>query len=160
MSESYKNGILNGTRKLLKGSLNGMYGKKLSESHIKALHAGYRNKKTKPERSIEKMCTQYGFIYTGDRSFSVKFKNGKIKYPDFIIPNCRIAIEVHGDYWHKGENGNDLVKKYKEIGWDSLVIGENEINSGKISPETIENFLGIFDIENFSFDNFSGEWIN
>ena len=143
-----------------KGSLNGMFGKKLSDSHLKALHYSWRNKKTRPEIAMEMMCIQYGFKYTGDRSFHVKFLDGKRKYPDFVYDSARMAIEVFGDYWHSGENPNDLIKKYEEIGWKCLVVWESEIKMNKIQPETIEEFLGIFEIEKFSIEDFSGKWMN
>ena len=160
LSISRKKGISNGTIKALKGPANGMFGKKLTESHIKALHKSWRNKKTRPESMMEYMCTQYGFEYTGDRSYKIRFLDGRLKYPDFIMPSMKIAIEVFGDYWHRGEDINELIKKYDEVGWKCLVVWESDLNKGKIRPETIEEFLDIFEIEPFTIEDFSGRWMN
>lgn len=160
LSISRKAGISNGTIKVLKGSANGMFGKKLTESHVEALHGGWRNKKTRPEKMMERMCIQYGFKYVGDRSYKIKFTDGKLKYPDFVIPSMKIAIEVFGDYWHRGENPEELIEKYVKIGWKCLVVWESELQNEKIQPETIEEFLGIFEIEPFTIEDFSNNWMN
>lgn len=160
ISDAVKKGYLNGAKQIMKGPLNGMFGKKLTESHIKALHGGWRNKKTRPEKMMERMCTQYGFKYVGDRSYKIKFSDGRLKYPDFVMPSMKIAIEVFGDYWHRGEDPKELIEKYAKIGWKCLVVWESELHSEKIHPETIEDFLGIFEIEPFTIEDFSGNWIN
>lgn len=130
---------------ILSGEKNGMYGKKLSDAHLKALLMSRNNSKiNKVERKLLGVVCQYGFRYTGDRTFMLTFKDGTHKFPDFINQSAKIAVEVFGDYWHKGENPEELVNKYKGIGWDCLVLWEHEVNDN-YSPEDFERWLGIYE---------------
>lgn len=88
-----------------------------------------------------------GLKYTGDRKIWVKFKDGKSKNPDFIWGDYKICVEVFGDYWHKGEDINSLIKKYEKIGWRCLVLLESEIKKESISSlsEIINQFINYDD---------------
>ena len=48
-------------------------------------------------------------------------------------------MEVYGDYWHKNDNPDDIIKKYNEIGWDCYVFWEHEIMKEKY-PELCRMF--------------------
>ncbi len=59
--------------------------------------------------------------------------NGKVvinnMYPDFT--NCngkKKVIEAYGDYWHRGQNPQDRINKFKEFGVDCLVIWEHDLS--------------------------------
>lgn len=58
----------------------------------------------------------------------VKVKDGSL-VPDFIVGNK--CVELFGNYWHKGENPQDRINKFKEVGFDCLVIWESEWYSDK-----------------------------
>jgi G:T-mismatch repair DNA endonuclease (very short patch repair protein) len=73
------------------------------------------------------------YKYTGDGSFSV----GR-KIPDFVnINGEKKAIDMFGDYWHdpvvrkklglKIESPRERISRFKEYGWDLLVIWEKEL---------------------------------
>ncbi len=112
---------------------NPMSGKKLSDAHIKALWAG-RGRKLVPNKPETIVLGSYpGLVFTGNGTLWLKFQDGRRKNPDFIWVNesFRIAIEVFGDYWHKGEDTNELVGKYEAIGWRCLVLWEREINGAE-----------------------------
>jgi G:T-mismatch repair DNA endonuclease (very short patch repair protein) len=98
---------------------------------------------TKPEIKVFESYKKYGLEYTGDRTKWVKFKDGCVKNPDFIIKDKRIVIEVFGDYWHKGEDPNILIKKYNEIGYYCIVLWESDIKSNSLESlkELIDSII-------------------
>jgi G:T-mismatch repair DNA endonuclease (very short patch repair protein) len=122
---------------------NPMKGKKLSEDHKIKLLSSQKLSHTKPEIKVFEAYGTLGLKYTGDRKFWVKFKNGKLKNPDFVFGDYRICVEVFGDYWHKGEDTNELINKYDEIGWRCLILWESEIKKESISSlsEIINQFI-------------------
>lgn len=154
IKKAFKEGRMN-----VNGENNGMYGKKLSEHHLKRLLES-QNYQTinKVEEKAFKTLIQYGFIYTGNRSFWLKFKNGKNKNPDFVNKKCKIAVEIYGDYWHRKDNPQELIDEYKKIGWECYVIWEHEVHN-KLSPEYFEKLLNTFELEEFTYVNFNGKWI-
>ena len=38
-----------------------------------------------------------------------------------------MIIELFGDYWHKGENPEDKIKEYNDVGYKCLILWESEI---------------------------------
>jgi G:T-mismatch repair DNA endonuclease (very short patch repair protein) len=74
------------------------------------------------------------YKYTGDGSFSV----GR-KIPDFVnINGEKKAVDLLGDYWHsknfcdkykqgRYETPEERIAKFKEYGWDLVVIWEKEL---------------------------------
>lgn len=133
----YKNGELK--RKF--GKDNPMYGKRLSDQHKKALWAGWKNSYTKPELKLMGILEDFnGWEYVGNGKFWLR-TNIKCRIPDFINRKQKKIIEVYGDYWHKGENPNDKISEYREVGWDCIVIWESEIMSSDFDIEKIKYFL-------------------
>lgn len=121
--------------------VNPMKGKKLSEEHKFKLLKSQKRSFTKPEMKVYESYLD-SIEYTGDRSKWVKFKDGTVKNPDFIIKNQRVVIEVFGDYWHKGEDPNILIRNYNEIGYDCLVLWESDIKSR--THESIKELIDSF----------------
>jgi len=80
-----------------------------------------------------------GLKYVGNGIFW-RLTEKKHRNPDFKIIGQNKIIEIFGDYWHKGENSNEIVKEYKNIGLDCIVFWENEINNDieKVKKEIIE----------------------
>lgn len=112
------------------------YNKKRIKLMIEGLKRSRKlpRKKTKPERQINEILKFMFrpfkvFSYTGNRKYWVKFKNGKFKNPDFVQKGEQKAIEVFGRYWHRNDDPIDLIKAYNDVGWNCLVIWEDEINS-------------------------------
>ncbi len=84
---------------------------------------------TKPERMFNEQTPDY-INQTSDGKYYVNFKNGKIKNPDFIVRpvnKTKKVIEIFGRYWHKPEEEAELVDKYKEAGYNCLVLWEEEV---------------------------------
>ena len=142
-----------------RGEKNGMFGKKLSESHLKALWSTTYQTINKVESEAYRTLKQYGFEYVGDRKFWITFKDGTHKCPDFINKKMRMVVEIYGDYWHKNDDPNEIINKYKEKDWDCIVIWEHEITKQYFGPEIFEEKLGIFEEEDFTFYDFNGKWM-
>jgi hypothetical protein len=114
----------------------------------KALY-GWKMAPNKPEKKI--ILKQYpNLIFTGDRSFWITFKDCTFKNPDFIIKPFSInkkVIEVWGEYWHRNEDPNELIKKYKEVDIDCLIIPYKLIVQDKYD-DLIKNFINKGVIQN------------
>lgn len=77
------------------------------------------------------------FMYTGDET--IRIGN---RYPDFLnINSKKKIIEVFGDYWHRGENPQDIINEYKQFGFDCLVIWESELKAKELVKERIKEFV-------------------
>lgn len=77
------------------------------------------------ERFFNKI-TPDNIKYVGDRKLWLKTKKGN-RNPDFIIEDQKMIIELFGDYWHKGENPEDKIKEYNDVGYKCLILWESEI---------------------------------
>jgi len=74
--------------------------------------------------------------YTGDGSMIINRMT-----PDFTNVNGRKEVIEHfGDYWHKGENPQDRINKYKKFGYRCLVIWESELKNETEVINKIEEF--------------------
>ena len=121
-----------------------MKGKKLTEEHKIKLLLSQNNKTiNKPEKKVFESYGSFGLKYTGDGSKWVIFKDGRFKNPDFVFGNYNVCIEVYGNYWHRNDDPELLINKYKEIGWRCLVLWEKEINKKSLwlLSETINQFI-------------------
>lgn len=92
------------------------------------------------------------FVYTGDGKIWVSFLNGKNKNPDFILNGSReskTCIEYNGPYFHSKEytgisseeEDELIIKRYKEIGWNCLVIRTDELTDVKTLIRKIRLWL-------------------
>lgn len=74
--------------------------------------------------------------YVGDGKVVINGKN-----PDFINVNGKKQIiELFGNYWHKGENPQNRINLFKEYGFDTLVIWENELANEKAIAKRVASF--------------------
>ena len=82
-----------------------------------------------------------GLEYTGMGTFWVRLPNGKNKNPDFVYRKGRKIIEVADiEFWHKVEDLNELVRLYKKIGYDCLVLSAVDFKDSDLKGR-IEKFL-------------------
>lgn len=84
--------------------------------------------KSEPEKIFDRN-TDKMIKYVGQGQVIIRFKNGKDKYPDFIVEGTNKIIEIFGNYWHRGEDPTALIGQYKAVGYDCLVIWENELKT-------------------------------
>lgn len=93
------------------------------------------------ERFFNKI-TSSKIVYVGDRRLWIKTKKGN-RNPDFMVEGQKTGIELFGDYWHKGENPQDKIKEYNDVGYKCLIFWESEVynNTGK-AIEKVNSILG------------------
>lgn len=77
--------------------------------------------------------------FVGNGAVRIRLPSGRIKVPDFVVepfPESRKVIELHGEFWHQGEDVDELVRLYEEAGYDCLVIWGSEFDKDR--TQTIE----------------------
>ena len=79
--------------------------------------------------------------YTGNGTWWKLLPNGKRKNPDFKVTGKNKVVEVFGDYWHRGENPQELIDQYRQVGLDCLVLWESEI---KKQPDMVREKIYSF----------------
>jgi G:T-mismatch repair DNA endonuclease (very short patch repair protein) len=92
------------------------------------------------ELELEQKLIPFGFRFVGDGKLII---GGKC--PDYCDNNSHL-IELHGDYWHKGQDPQDRIDYFKQFGYDTLIIWEHELN-GEIDLAILE-FIGNVDKNN------------
>jgi hypothetical protein len=81
-----------------------------------------------------------GMEYIGDGSLWIEFLDGSRKNPDFRYGEK--FIECHGDYWHEGEDSEELVEKYRAAGYECLVVWEKELEDPSSVRARLHEFCG------------------
>lgn len=109
--------------------------------YIKRLKESTNRKPNGFESLFESLKPDLFIKYVGDFKLWVTLPNGKSKNPDFIIEGTNKVIELHGDYWHMGENSDELIALYKDAGYDCLVIWENEMSDIQSVMKRVSDFL-------------------
>lgn len=75
------------------------------------------------------------YRYTGDGTFII----GK-RCPDFInINSLKITFNINGDYWHQGEDIEEIKKEYTDYGWHFSILWEHDIV--KMTDEEIASWI-------------------
>ena len=120
------------SERALKAQTNPLYWEKQHKSKSK------ENSPNGFEREVIKLLPS-SFKFTGDKNPEgvFEFINGHSKNADFTFHNKTKVIECFGNFWHTHprnigdltpeEHEREIVKNYKDIGIDCLVIWENEI---------------------------------
>jgi hypothetical protein len=90
---------------------------------------------------IDEVCPGM-FKYNGDYSLGIALNRS---IPDFVnINGKKQIIEFFGTYWHKqeGRGEDDKVAKYKEVGWNCLVVWDKELKQTDALKNKIRAFVG------------------
>lgn len=130
---------------------------KYREMNIKAIMKAQHRKPNQKEiilgDIIKSLSPDYIFVGDGGKFSNVEptVINGRV--PDFINVNGqKKAINFNGTYWHlqmKQKDNPNLTKEqveemekepYKKLGWDLLIIWEDELKDRKIVMEKIQEF--------------------
>lgn len=116
-----------------------------------ALNLAIKNDGIRPTRPELQMYTLLERVspgkwtYTGDWTFLLGRRN-----PDFTrTDGMQQVVEVYGDYWHHGQNPNDLISEYSKLGWSCIVIWQHELRD---DPSGVERRLAEFCGTPVSFD--------
>ena len=135
------------------------YRQKMSETHKrlwqddkfiqKALRTWNQHRLPNNSETFLAILTPLNVRYVGNGSFWRTLPDGRHTNPDFIvepIEKTRKVIYHHGIYWHQEElddRGEKLVNQWKEIGYDCLIIWEDELVDDLDSVlDKIAEFIG------------------
>ncbi len=115
-------------------------GRKKSAEHIKNWLKASCAKPNKAEKKLNKILQN---ILPNEYKLNVKgnvmILDGKV--PDFVnVKGKKKIVELFGDYWHKGEDPQDRINKFKPFGWDTLVVWEKELKDEDKLKETLLDF--------------------
>lgn len=83
------------------------------------------NKPTDIERKFIELIKKHNlpYRYVGNGDLWISNMN-----PDFInINGKKQVVEVNGDFWHKGQNPQDRINRFKQYGFDCIVIWGKEM---------------------------------
>lgn len=79
--------------------------------------------------------------YTGDGQFFIITKK-RTHNPDCKIKGQKKVIELFGEYWHKKEELEELIKEYAEVDWECLILWESEIyNETEKVKKQVDDFI-------------------
>ena len=130
---------------------------KVSEQRSRNMSA-IKSKNTKPEIAVRKLLHSMGYRFRLHR----KDLPGS---PDIVLPKYKTVIFVHGCFWHRHENckyastprtrkefwenkfkanlkrDEEIQKKIKNIGWQSVVIWECETKNIDDLREKLIDFI-------------------
>jgi len=108
----------------------------------KAILKGLNVKPTKPEQYLDGLLAKWfpdTWKYVGNAQL---FLGGCC--PDFInINGQKQIIELFGNYWHRGDNGQKKIKHYAKFGFDCLIIWESELHELNKVQEKIIEFMKV-----------------
>jgi len=94
--------------------------------YIKKSLKALEKKPTNPEKVFDDMTPEI-VRYTGNRAWWRKLDDGKNHNPDFKVTGQYKVIEIFGDYWHKGEDPQELIDLYALAGIECLIFWEHEV---------------------------------
>jgi G:T-mismatch repair DNA endonuclease (very short patch repair protein) len=88
----------------------------------------------KLEQLLNSLNLSYKYVGGGDLVIA-----GKI--PDFVnINGQKKLIELYGSYWHRNDDPNNRIELFKEYGWKTLIIWEDELKMEEILKEKLLKF--------------------
>lgn len=101
---------------------------------------GMLKKPTRPEKRLTKIIVKHDlpFKYVGDGEFML----GR-KCPDFLNSNGKKQlIELWGNYWHKNDDPEKRINFFRQYGFETLIIWEDELRNEPQLVEKIQSFSG------------------
>lgn len=72
--------------------------------------------------------------YVGDGTWWRSLEDGRYHNPDFKVTGQNKVIEIFGAYWHKDDDGTELMNLYAKAGLRCLIIKESEFYPLSNSP--------------------------
>ncbi len=87
---------------------------------------------------LVEICIPLGLtpLFVGDGSLVI---NGRC--PDFIIKGSNKLIELFGTYWHKNEDQEERINLFKDSGYRTLIVWENELDNESLLKAKILSFV-------------------
>jgi G:T-mismatch repair DNA endonuclease (very short patch repair protein)/DNA-binding TFAR19-related protein (PDSD5 family) len=110
--------------------------------YLKNWHKSNQSK-TRPERRLDNLLQSLypnEFKYNGRYDCGISI--GRL-IPDFVNVNGKKqVIDVHGSYWHEGEDVKDRQERYAKYGYSSLIIWDYELKDERAVIQRIVEFVG------------------
>jgi len=78
--------------------------------------------------------------YVGDGKCWMTSKGRHIN-PDFIMKDSRKVIELYGVYWHRNDIPSERTNLFRNIGYNCLIIWENQINNKDLLKVKIDALM-------------------
>lgn len=99
----------------------------------------FKIKPNKPEQALLALLNHLfpnEYKYVGDFQFFLGGKN-----PDFMNINGRKdLIELYGEYWHKDDDPQKRINHFRQYGFETLVVWENELKDREKLMERLREF--------------------
>ena len=111
----------------------------IRERKIRKAFEAMKMKQSPLEKSLFRLLQDHFpdvWKYTGNGSILIGLKN-----PDFMSKQGNRIIELYGEYWHKGEDGQKRIAHFKKFGYDTLIIWEHELKNEDLVVERVKVFL-------------------
>lgn len=130
-----KNNPNYGNGEKIRGKNNPMTNPVYKERAIRNLFIALKVKPNKQEYELLKLINKLKlpFLY----NFGNIIVGGKI--PDFYCIKNKKLIEYNGRYWHRNDKG-EKQKLYKKLGYECLVIWEEELKNIELLKEKLTNY--------------------
>lgn len=93
------------------------------------------------DKILQEVCPNH-FKYNGDFRLGIVLNRS---IPDFVNVNGKKqVIELFGTYWHnqEGRGEQEKMAKYKEVGWNCLVVWDPELSETDALKDKIRAFVG------------------
>lgn len=119
-----------------------IYRKQQIEAQIRGKIKHSIQKQNKSEKKLENLLSkilpnEYKYVGLGEVILAGKC-------PDFVNVNGqKKIIELYGDYWHKGETGEDRISLFKQYGYQTLIIWEHELENKELLENKVLQFNNI-----------------
>lgn len=68
------------------------------------------------------------FSYVGDGNLWLRDQRGPMN-PDFVLKGTNKLVELYGNFWHEGHNPDERIQRFRELGFDCLVIWESDFRN-------------------------------
>lgn len=104
---------------------------KISENKEKRISEMYRGMHISPNKPETVVLDILNKLHPNEWKF---VGDGEVilagRVPDFInINGQKKIIELFGDYWHRGQDPQDRIKRFEPFGYKTLVIWEHELKN-------------------------------
>lgn len=125
-------------KKVSDGVIRAMKRDSYWENYVKSMNL----KPNKPEQFVLAFVEKHfpgEFGYNGD--YRLKIRIDKL-IPDFVhVKGKKKVIDILGSYWHTANEYHQRSERYKQHGYDSLILWEQELKDEKTLKERIKTFI-------------------
>ena len=111
----------------------------IDPAYQKKMAKAFAIKPNKPETALLNLLNQLfpqEYKYVGDFQFFLGGKN-----PDFMnVDGRKSLIELYGTYWHRNDDPQDRIDHFKQYGFSTLIVWENELKDQEALVNKLQKF--------------------